>query len=97
MKITLALNFTAMVTAHGNTRSYVHRFKVTESPVCPCANGNETVEHIIYDCNKLSNERKKLIADTSKQDHWPVEKKVLLNNYLKQITHFINSIGYGNM
>ena len=97
MKITLPPNFTTMVTAHGKTRSYLYRFKITESPVCPCANGNETVEHIIYDCNKLSNERKKLIADTSKQDHWPVEKKVLLNNYLKQITHFINSIGYGNM
>jgi hypothetical protein len=75
MKITLALNFTAMVTAHGNTRSYIHRFKVTESPVCPCANGNQTGEHIIYDCDKLSNERRNQIADLSKEDHWPVEKK----------------------
>ena len=57
MKITLTPNFTAMVTAHGKTRSYLHRFKMIESPVCPCANGNQTVEHIIYDCGKLNNEK----------------------------------------
>ena len=97
MKITLTPNFTAMVTAHGKTRSYLHRLKIIESPVCPCANGNQTVEHIIYDCGKLNNERRKLIADISKEDHWPVGKNVLVNKYLKQITHFINSIDYGNI
>jgi len=97
MKIALTPNFTAMVTAHGKTISYLHRFKIIESPVCPCANGNQTVEHIIYDCGKLNNERRKLITDISKEDHWPVGKIVLVNKYLKQITHFINSIDYGNM
>ena len=97
MKITLTLKFTAMVTAHGKARSYLHRLKIIESPVCPCANGNQTVEHIIYDCGKLNNERRKLIADISKEDHWPVRKNVLVNKYLKQITHFINSVDYGNM
>jgi hypothetical protein len=97
MKITLTPNFTTMVTARVKTRSYLHLFKVIESPVCPCANGNQTVEHIIYDCGKLNNERRKLIADISKGDHWPVGKNVLVNKYLKQVTHFINSIDYGNM
>jgi len=86
-----------MVKAHGKTRTYLHRFKIIESPVCPCANGNQTVEHIIYDCGKLNNVRRKLIAAISKEDQWPVGKKVLVNKYLKQITHFINSIDYGNM
>ena len=96
MKITLTLKFTAMVTAHGKTRSYLHRFQIIKSPVCSCANGNQTVEDIIYDCGKLNNERRKPIADISR-DHWPVGKNVLVNKYLKQITHFINSIDYGNM
>jgi len=82
-----------MVTAHGKTRSYLHRFKIIESPVCPSANGNQTVEHIIYDCGKLNNERRKLITDISKE----VGGNVLVNKYLKQITHFINSMDYGNM
>jgi hypothetical protein len=55
------------------------------------------VEHIIYDCGKLYNERRKLIADISKEDYWPVGKNMLVNKYLKQITHFINSVDYGNM
>jgi hypothetical protein len=42
MKINLTPNFTAMVTGHGKTRSYLHRFKITESPECPCVNGHQT-------------------------------------------------------
>jgi len=67
MKITLTPNFTAMVTAHGKTRSYLHRLKIIDSPVCPCANGNQTVEHTVYDCGKLNNDRRKLIAVISKK------------------------------
>jgi len=59
MKIILTPNFTAMVTAHGKTRSYLHQFKIIESPVFPCANGNQTVQHIIYDCGKLNKRKKK--------------------------------------
>ena len=35
-KITLTPNFTAFVTSHGKTKSYLHRFKIIESPDCPC-------------------------------------------------------------
>ena len=32
----LTPNFTAFVTSHGKTKSYLHRFKILESPDCPC-------------------------------------------------------------
>ena len=35
-KIKLTPNFTALVTAHGKTKSYLHRFKITESQECTC-------------------------------------------------------------
>ena len=35
-KITLTTNFTAFVTAHGKNKSYLQRFKIIESPDCPC-------------------------------------------------------------
>jgi ribonuclease HI len=38
MKINITQNFTTMVTRHGNMRSYLHRFKIIETPVCPCGN-----------------------------------------------------------
>jgi len=64
-----------MTTAHGKTRSCLHRFRITESPECPCANGNQTVDHLLYQCNKLNSEREALIGYISKEDNWPVGKK----------------------
>jgi hypothetical protein len=56
-KIKLTPNFTALVRAHGKTKAYLHRFKITESPECPCDGGNQTVDHLIYNCSKLQRER----------------------------------------
>jgi hypothetical protein len=88
MEITLTPNFTAMVTAHGKTRAYLHHFKIIDPPACPCDNGID----LIYECGKLNIERRKLIADVPK-----AREIVLVNNYPKQITHFTNSINYENM
>jgi len=96
-KINLTRNFTAMITAHGKTRSYLHRFKIIASPECHCANGNQTEDHLLYQCGKLNNEREKLIAYISKEDIWPVKKNELVNKYLKQFTNFTNSINYGKL
>ena len=85
------------MTAHGKTRVYLYRFKIIGSPECPCANGTQTVDHILYDCVKLSNDRGKLIAAISKEYNWPVKKSVLVNKYLKQFIHFTNSIDYENI
>jgi len=55
------------------------------------------VNHLLYQCSKLNNEREKLIAYISKEDNWPVKKKELVNKYLKQFTNFTNSIDYGKL
>jgi hypothetical protein len=34
------------------------------------------------------------IAHISKEDNWPVRKSELVNKYLKQVIHFIDSIDY---
>jgi hypothetical protein len=94
MKIHLTSNFTAMVTAHGKTRSYLYRFKLTLSPEYPSGNGTQTVEHLIYDCSKLNNERQKLKAHISKEDTWPIGKSEFVNKYLTQVIQFTNSIDY---
>jgi len=52
------------------------------------------VDHLIYDCNTLNNEREKLIAHISKEDNWPIRKRELVKKYLKQVIHFTNSIDY---
>ena len=40
-KIKLTANFTAIVTAHGKIKAYLHRFKIIESLECPCNGGNK--------------------------------------------------------
>jgi hypothetical protein len=77
------------ITAIGLLASNTRKIsKIIDSAACPCTNGIQTVESLIYECGQLNNERRKLIADISKQDHWSVRKSVLVNKYLKQITHF---------
>jgi hypothetical protein len=34
MKIPITPEFTAIVTGHGKTKSYLHRFKIADSPTC---------------------------------------------------------------
>ena len=93
-KIKLTPNFTAIVTAHSKTKAYLHRFKITESSECPCDGGNQTVDHLIYDCTKLQTERVKLISNISNQDKWLVKKRDLVNKHIKHFNQFANSIDF---
>jgi len=83
-----------MVTANGKTRSYPHRFKIIVSPESPCAYSNQTVDNLLYDCCKINNERRKLIAHITKEDNWPIRKSELMNKHLKQFIHFTNYLDY---
>jgi hypothetical protein len=56
-KIKLTPNSRALVTAHGKTKAYLNRFKITESPECPCDGGNQTVDLLLHDCSKLQGEK----------------------------------------
>jgi hypothetical protein len=92
--IKLISNITAIVTVHGKTKAYLQRFKIIKSPECPCNGGNQTVDHLIYDCTKLQSEREKLISSVSEQDNWPVNKSDLVNKFIKHFTQFANSIDF---
>jgi hypothetical protein len=83
-----------MVTAHGQTRSYIYSFRLTGFPECLCGNGYQTVEHLIYVCRKVNKERQKLLAHISKEGSWPIDKSELVNKYLTQVIQFTNSIDY---
>ena len=79
MKLTINAtpNFTAIVTGHGNIKSYLHKYKITQSPVCPCEQGEQSVEHILYKCKLHEHDRDKLIAAVIRADSWPVSKDIL--------------------
>jgi hypothetical protein len=83
-----------MVTTHGKTKACLHRFKIIQSPECVCANGDQTVDHLIFDCPKLDKEREKLIAYTSREEDRLMRKCDLVNKYLNQFKQFKNSIDF---
>jgi hypothetical protein len=87
-------NFTALVTGHGKTRAYLHRFKLIESPTCPCGKEEQTTDHLIYRCILLQQPRETLKRETSKQGTWPTNKQDLINKHLKQFMKFTNSIAF---
>jgi len=75
MKLRLSPNLTAMLTAHGKIKAYLHRFKIIQLPEYFCKHGDQTTDHLLNDCEILGKERGKLIALTSKEEEWPVRKR----------------------
>jgi len=58
MKLNLTQNFTAIVTGHGKTKAYLHRFKIIEDPTCTCGKAGQRTDHLIFECETLTKERK---------------------------------------
>jgi hypothetical protein len=78
-------NFTTIVTGHGNIKTYLHKYKITNNPMCPCKQGEQTVDHIIYHYKLHEQEREQLKAVMIRPDSWPVSKIKLGVKYYKKI------------
>jgi hypothetical protein len=60
MKLPITPEFTALVTGHGKTKSYLHRFKLMDDPACPCSEEQQTSEHVTSECNHFEAQRSSL-------------------------------------
>ena len=94
ISISTSKYLTAFVTSHGKIKPYLHRFKTIESPDCPCGGGSQTVDHLLFDCTILQDERERLIGKIARHDNWPVNKSQLGNKYMKHFIQFTNSIDF---
>jgi hypothetical protein len=81
-----------MVTGHGNIKLYLHKYKIVDSPICSCKSGEQTVDHILFDCKLLDQERDGLKAAVLRSENWPMTKNKLLNKYNKKFNVFTNNI-----
>jgi hypothetical protein len=71
LKINVTANFTIIVTGHGNIKSYLQKYKILDSPMCSCKSGEQTVDHIIFECKLLEQEREGLKATVLQSENWP--------------------------
>jgi len=92
MNINLTQNFTAMVTGHRKTNSYVHRFKIINAPTCPCGNSDQNIDHVILECKLLNKERNILKQSILKTNDWPTNKRDLIKKHIKDFMKFTNTI-----
>jgi hypothetical protein len=83
-----------MVTGHGKTKAYLHRFKIRDTPTCPCGTGDQTIDHLLFECKLLNEERNCLKQLILKTNDWPVSKRDLIRKYFKEFTKFTNKIPF---
>ena len=92
MKINLTQHLQTLVTGHGNIKSYLHGFRITEAPDCPCGNSNQTAEHILLECGILREERERPIAAVAKTDSWHIKKDTLIKKHHKTFAEFTKTM-----
>ena len=97
MKLQLTQNFTAIVSGHGKTRDYLHRFNIIEEPTCPCGKGNQTADRTIYACERLTKEKDRLRKTVIRTNKWPINKRNLIRRNYKEFTNFINEIQFDKL
>jgi len=69
-----------MLTGHGNIKSYLYRLGLTDNPMCPCEE-EQTVDHLIFKCKKLRNQRNEIRQIKNTGGNWPATNETLINNY----------------
>jgi hypothetical protein len=81
-----------MITGHGNFKSYLHKFKISETPTCPCGKAEQTVDHLLFQCELLGKERENLILGVAKTNNSPMSKRRLISEHFQLFYKFIHEI-----
>ena len=63
-----------MVTGHGNVRSHLYRFKIIEQPTCPRGTKDQTIDHLLFECELLNKERDRQLSINSINDRRLADK-----------------------
>ena len=85
-----------MLTGHVKTKAYLHRFKIRDDPHCICQQGEQTIDHLIYDCNLLEAQRG-ILRKNIKNGQWPADKHELITNHLEPLLTYIESIDFDQL
>jgi hypothetical protein len=94
MKINVTPNFATMVRGHGKTRAYFHHFKIMERATCPCNSGDQTIDHLLYQCTLFHTPRELVRSKVLKIRNWPTSKQELTTNRLKAFLTYTNSTDF---
>jgi len=60
--------------------------------MCSCENGEQSVNHILFDCKLLEHDKDRLKAAVLRSENWPVSKNKLSIKFYNIFKEFTNSI-----
>jgi hypothetical protein len=63
---------TQLVTGHGQFRAKLHSLGLRDDPDCACGLGNQTAEHIIWECPLLNDVRDEMMRGMVVRDPQPI-------------------------
>jgi len=66
--------------------------------MCPCEEEEQTVDHFIFKCKKLSNQRNEMIQQIkSTGGNWAAKNEILIKNYVNFFVKFVKSIEFTDL
>ena len=92
LKINATPKFTITVNGHRKMKTYLYKYKIIEGPMCSFDEGEQSVDHILYECKLLEHERDRLKAAAIRSENQPLIKDKLSINFYKNFKEFANSI-----
>jgi hypothetical protein len=97
MNINITPNLTTIITGHGKIRSYLHRFQIMDTPTCACGSSDQTIDHMLYECALINQERDSLISTVVKTDVWHIDKKHLIRKHYQPFVKYVNKISFDKL
>jgi hypothetical protein len=92
VRINATPNFTAIVTGHGNIKTYLYKYIIIESPKCTCEEGDQSVDYILFDFKLSEHDRVRLKAEVTRSEKWPVSRDKLGIKFYKYFKEFTSNI-----
>jgi hypothetical protein len=93
-KIKLTPKITAVLTVHGMTKAYLHRFHLSEEATCSCGNEYQSMDHLLFHCANTNAQREVLKQQIGT---WPASKENLITKHKKEFCAFIESIDFDDL
>jgi hypothetical protein len=88
------MKLATVLTGHGKTRAYLYRFKLRDDVRCICGHEDQTMDHLLFHCEKTSKQREVLKQQTNQQRNWMECKQELISKHTKVFCDFVESIDF---
>jgi len=93
-KLSPTAKLAAVLTGHGKTRAYLYRSNLMDDARCIRGHNDQTMDHLLFHCEKNSTQREVLKHQINQQRNWMEIKQELVSKHKKVFCEFIESIDF---